>query len=121
VKKERDSLHTIKWRQNDWIFHIMHRNCPLNTLLRERKKEWEDEEEDVGTYSLTGSTKSHSGELSLEEDHGLVSDRLRKKLNRYYNVEFCRKSEATCRSVLLSSFHQFFSGTESLAFIPFYE
>jgi hypothetical protein len=45
----------------------VHRNCPLNTLLREREKAREDEEEDVGTYSLTGSTRSHSGELSLEE------------------------------------------------------
>ena len=97
VKKERNSLHTIKWRKNAWICHIVLRNCPLNTLLRERNKRWEDKEEEVGTYLLTGSTSSHSGEPNLEE---AISDRQRKTLNWYYSVEVCRKIEATCRSVL---------------------
>jgi len=38
VKKGRNSLHTIKLRKNDWICHIVHTNCPLNTLLREINK-----------------------------------------------------------------------------------
>ena len=36
VKEERNILHTIKRRKANWIGHILHRNCLLNKLLKER-------------------------------------------------------------------------------------
>jgi len=38
VKEERNILHMIKRRKANWIGHILHRNCILNTLWKERKK-----------------------------------------------------------------------------------
>jgi hypothetical protein len=57
VKEKRSTLHTIKRRKVTWTGHVLHRNCPENTLLKERYWEgWkgrEDEEEDVSSYWVT--------------------------------------------------------------------
>jgi len=36
VKEERHILHTIKRRKANWIGHILHTNCILNMLWKER-------------------------------------------------------------------------------------
>ena len=45
---------TIKWGKINFIGHILHSNCLLNTLLKEKQrenyKEQEEEEEDVSSY-----------------------------------------------------------------------
>jgi len=39
VKDERNILQTSKTRKANWIVHILHWNCLLNTLLQERQRE----------------------------------------------------------------------------------
>jgi hypothetical protein len=39
VMEEMNILHTIKTRNANWIGHVLHWNCFLNTLLKERWKE----------------------------------------------------------------------------------
>ena len=34
VKKERNILHRVNRKKANWIGHILHRNCVLNTLLK---------------------------------------------------------------------------------------
>ena len=45
---------TVKWRKINFIGHILHSNCLLNTLWKEEQlekyKEGEEEEEDVSSY-----------------------------------------------------------------------
>ena len=58
--------------QQNWIGHILGRNCHQNTLLKEMRKGWKEEEEDVSilrkitdTWIERGSTSSHFLENSL--------------------------------------------------------
>jgi hypothetical protein len=39
VMEEMNILHTIKRRNANWTGHVLHWNCFLNTLLKERWKE----------------------------------------------------------------------------------
>jgi hypothetical protein len=52
VRNERNILQTVKRRTASEIGHILRRNCVLKDAI-ERKKEREDEEEDVRSYWMT--------------------------------------------------------------------
>ena len=60
VKGERNIIHTVKRRKTNWIGHILHRNCLLNTSLKGRWKVRE-EEEDVSSYRMTFSERDGAG------------------------------------------------------------
>ena len=52
VREDRNILHTTKEeekRKLNWIGHILRSSCLLNTLLKERSKWGEAEEEDVSS------------------------------------------------------------------------
>jgi len=38
VKEERNILHTIKRRKDNWIGHILHRNCLLKHVIEGKKE-----------------------------------------------------------------------------------
>jgi hypothetical protein len=53
VKEERDILRTVRGRKDQLVGHILLRNCFLNTLLKERWMEAQDEEEGVRSCWFT--------------------------------------------------------------------
>jgi hypothetical protein len=57
VKEQRNNLHEISKRKANWIGHILRRNCLLQQVIEGKIKGGikvtEDEEEDVGSYSMT--------------------------------------------------------------------
>jgi hypothetical protein len=83
VKEERNIVHTIKRRKANWIGHILRRNCLLKHVIegklegrlemtgrraRRRKQLLDDLKEKRLYWKITrGSTRSHCGELALEE------------------------------------------------------
>ena len=63
VREEINILHTIKKKSN-WIGYVLRRNCPLKWVIEgkiEKKKEWEDEEEEVISYLITSNGREVTG------------------------------------------------------------
>ena len=54
VNEQRNILHEIRKRKDNWIGHILRRNCLLKQVIEGKiKGEMEDEEEDVRNYWMT--------------------------------------------------------------------
>jgi hypothetical protein len=52
VKEERDIIHTVKRRKDNWIGHMLCKNCLLKHVI-EGKIVRKDKEEDVSSYWIT--------------------------------------------------------------------
>ena len=52
VKKDRNMLRKVNGREGIWIGHMLLRNCLKNTLLKERQKGREENEEAVSSYGM---------------------------------------------------------------------
>jgi hypothetical protein len=57
VKEERNILHTVKRRMDNWIGHILHKNCLLKQVIegkKERMKDRVDAKTRKKTHTATG-------------------------------------------------------------------
>jgi hypothetical protein len=82
VKKKRNILHTIRGRKATWIGYSLRRNCLLKLVIEGKIR---DGKQNKKTYAATGwpqgnekilevergSTRSHCGELALEDSMDL--------------------------------------------------
>ena len=68
VKEERNILHTIKRRKSHWIGHILHRNCLLKHILKERWQDRGDEKQGRRRKQLLDGLKETTGYCELKEE-----------------------------------------------------
>jgi hypothetical protein len=61
VKEKKNILHTIRRGKTNWIGHILHRNCLLNTSLKERSVAQEGDERDVSRCWMTLRKQEDTG------------------------------------------------------------
>jgi len=64
-KEERNTLHKINRKKDNWIGHILRRNRLLKYAIEEKREGGrQDDKEDVSSYWMTLRTREDTGELT---------------------------------------------------------